>query len=301
MQKFTYKHHRFSPISHSVFWLFLGLLLHTLLPLPATSETEEQDPEILAMVNHVSINRAELDRLIYQFKQRTGKESITLNEKKLLLKHLTIRQLILQNPIAQALKKEEPVMKKVSEFENNLVITRFINEHVDKQIFLTKGELTRYYQDHKDSFISNVKIDASVILLRTQADAAMVLDKLKTGEPFQDLAREYSIDLPSAKKGGSLGIIDTGAVYPDVWKELSRLSQGAISKIIETEYGYNILRTNKILAPGIKPFQEVKTEIMTAILRKKKEQAYDEMVKELEKNADLKIFESRLAEIESIN
>lgn len=105
MHKVTFKHHRLLPIFHSVLWLFLGLFLHTLLPLSATSETDENDGEILAMVNHVSINKTELGRLIFEFKQRTGKESLTLNEKKLLLKHLTIRQMILQDPDAQALKK----------------------------------------------------------------------------------------------------------------------------------------------------------------------------------------------------
>ncbi|MBI9088603.1 MAG: peptidylprolyl isomerase [Desulfobacterium sp.] len=295
MRKITDKHHRFLPISLSVFWLFLGLLLHTL---PATSETAEGDAEIIAMVNHVSIDKSELDRLIDQFKQRTGKESITLNEKKLLLKHLTIRHMILQSPIVQALKKEEYVIKKVAEFENSLVITRFINEHVERQIILTKGELTRYYQDHKSRFISTMKIDASVILLRTQTDAAMVLEKLKTGEPFQGLAKQYSIDLPSAKKGGSLGPIKMGSVYPEVWEALTGLTPGGISQIIETEYGYNILRANKIFTPEVKPFQEVKSEIRDAVVRDKREKAYDEMVNELEKNADLKIFESHLAETE---
>lgn len=297
MNKVTHHKKRLLLIIHSVLWLLAGLFLCTLLPLPATSETESNDVEVLAMVNHVKISKNDLNRLISQFKKQSGKESINLDEKKQLLKNLTIRQLILQSSEAQALKKEEPVVKKVTEFENSLVITRFIKQNVEKKISLTDGELTRYYQDHKPRFRSDVKIEASVILLRTETAATMVLEKLKKGESFEGMAKKYSIDLPSAKKGGSLGMVEIGTVYPEVWRELKKLNQGEISQIIETKYGYNILTVNKKLAPEIKPFQEVKTEIRDTILREKREKVYDEMVKELEKNADLKIFENRLAEI----
>jgi parvulin-like peptidyl-prolyl isomerase len=263
--------------------------------MPATSETGNES-EVIAMVNHVEIKKNDLNRLISQFKQKAGKEHVTLDEKKQLLKNLTIRQLILQSLEAQALRKEEPVVKKVAEFENSLIITQFIKNNVGNGITLKKGELAEYYKDHKTRFRSDEKIEANVILLRTETDAAMVLGRLKKGEVFKDMAREFSIDLPSAKKGGNLGIIKIGTVYPQVWKELKRLNPGEISNIIETKYGYNILMTNKILAPEIKPFEEVKTEISNALLREKREKAYDEMVKKLEKNANLKIFENRLAE-----
>ncbi|MCP4114918.1 MAG: hypothetical protein GY737_05830 [Desulfobacteraceae bacterium] len=295
MHKVTHRKKRLLLILHSVFWLVAGVLLHTLLPIPATSETETGG-EVIAMVNHVEIRKNELNRLISQFKQKAGKKSVTLDEKKQLLKNLTIRQLILQSLEAQALRKQEPVIKKVTEFENSLVITQFIKKHVEKELSLTDGEFAGYYRDHKTRFRSDEKIEASVILLRTETDAAMVLGKLKKGEPFEDLAREYSIDLPSATKGGSLGTVAIGTVYPQVWRELKRLKPGEISKIIETKYGYNILLTNKILAPEITPFEEVKTEIRNILLREKREKAYDKMVKELEKNADLKIFENRLAD-----
>lgn len=291
----THQKKRLLLIFHSVFWLMAGVFLHTLLPMPATSETGNGE-EVIAMVNHVEIRQNDLNRLISQFKQKAGKESVTLDEKKQLLKNLTIRQLILQSLEAQALRKEEPVVKKVTEYENHLVITQFIKKHVEKEISLTKGELAGYYRNHKTRFRSDEKIAASVILLRTETDAAMVLDKLQKGEIFEDMAKKYSIDLPSSKKGGSLGTVEIGSVYPQVWRELKRLKPGEISKIVETKYGYNILMTNKILAPEIKPFEEVQTEVRNALLREKREKAYDKLVKELEKNANLKIFENRLAE-----
>jgi parvulin-like peptidyl-prolyl isomerase len=296
MHKIIYKKNGISTFFNCIFWLFLGVLLNTLLPLPATPETKGDDT-ILAKVNDVSITKTNLDRLIAQFKIKSGKESITLDEKKQLLKNLTIRQLILQTPAVRAMKKEEPVVKKVAEFENSLVISRFIKESVDKQVSLNHGELAGYYKNHKARFSSDIKIEASVILLRTKTDAAMVLEKLQKGEPFEEMARKNSIDLPSAQKGGSLGAVKIGTVYPEVWKELNKLKQGEISQIIETKYGYNILTVNKILAPEIKPFQEVKAEIRDALLREKREKVYDAMVKELEKSAVLKIFENRLAGI----
>ncbi len=275
----------------------LIVFLLMLLPYPVLAE-EPADDSILATVNTVPIHQSELNKIISQYKKKSGKKTVSLDEKKQMLKNLTIRQLILQSHDAQAMEKESAFINKVAEFKKSLIISQFIKRHVEKQTPITNEELNNYYQNKKAQFSSEIEIEASVILLRTENDAKKIMEKLSAKEPFDTLARDHSIDLPSAKKGGSLGKVTRGSVFPEVWKELQKLAEGDVSDIVETKYGFNILTVQKIHPPEIKPFEAVKKEIKNALLPQKRENAYDVMVKTLEKNADLTLFENRLAGLE---
>lgn len=272
----------------------LIVFLLMLLPYPVLAEGPSDD-SILATVNTVPIHQSELNKIISQYKKKSGKKTISLDEKKQMLKNLTIRQLILQSHDAQSMEEESAFINKVAEFKNSLIISQFIKRHVENQNSITDEELNNYYQNHKTQFSSEIEIESSVILLRTENDAKKIIERLSAEEPFDTLAKDHSIDLPSAKKGGSLGKVTQGSVFPDVWKELQKLSEGEVSKIIETKYGFNILTVRKIHPVKIKPFEAVKKEIKNALLPQKRENAYDGMVKTLEKNADLTLFENRLA------
>ena len=252
---------------------------------------------VLATVNDVPIYQSELDSLIAEFKQKAGKAKITPEEKKQLIKNLAIRQLILQQPETQALKNNANIIKKVKAFEDSLIISYFVKTHVKDGVNITEDELRQYYKDHQSQFTVSQQLEVRVILLKTREDAEHILKQLHQGEDFAKLAAEYSMDLPSAKKGGSLGKVERGKVLPQIWRAIFELKEGEVSDIIETDFGYNILTVDKIVAPEkIKPFEEVKTDIERQMLPKKREEIYDEMVKELQKGAKIEIFEDRFLE-----
>lgn len=69
-----------------------------------------------------------------------------------------------------------------------------------------------------------------------------ILDRLKMGESFANLAREHSIDRGSAKKGGDLGLFGRGAMVKAFEEAAFRLSKGEISQPVKTEFGYHIIK-----------------------------------------------------------
>ena len=103
------------------------------------------------------------------------------------------------------------------------------------------------------------------------------------------------MDLPSAKKGGSLGVVKRGKVFPEIWRILIKLKEGEISDVIETKYGYNILTLDKVISPETtKSFEEVRKEIKKTILQRKRDKAFDEIAAILEEDAEIIIHEHRL-------
>jgi foldase protein PrsA len=89
--------------------------------------------------------------------------------------------------------------------------------------------------------MSSNKIKCLHILVKKNSEALMVLDRLKNGESFTNLAKELSIDKASGKRGGDLGFFRKGMMVKPFEDVAFRLEKGQISEPVKTEFGYNII------------------------------------------------------------
>ena len=135
------------------------------------------------------------------------------------------------------------------DYKRNLWATDYSKESV------TEKQLNEYYENEYFG-----DIDAKHILItvdvasdassddKTKAEnaafdkAVEIIDKLKKGENFDDLAKQYSQDKATASKGGSLGKINIGDYDEDVLNALNELEDGKYSTTpLKSTYGYHIL------------------------------------------------------------
>lgn len=86
------------------------------------------------------------------------------------------------------------------------------------------------------------KIKCLHILVTKNSEALMVLDRLKNGESFTNLAKELSIDKASGKRGGDLGFFRKGMMVKPFEDVAFKLEKGQISEPVKTEYGYHIIK-----------------------------------------------------------
>jgi len=86
------------------------------------------------------------------------------------------------------------------------------------------------------------KIKCSHILVKKQSEAIEILDKIKNGEKFGKMARQFSTDSGSAKRDGSLGYFGRGKMVKEFENAAFALQAGQISEPIKTQYGYHIIK-----------------------------------------------------------
>ena len=86
------------------------------------------------------------------------------------------------------------------------------------------------------------KIKCTHILVEKQSQALAVLERLKKGEKFAELAKELSIDTGSGKRGGDLGYFGRGKMVKPFEAAAFKLSVGQISEPVKTEFGYHIIK-----------------------------------------------------------
>ena len=114
-----------------------------------------------------------------------------------------------------------------------------------------------------------IKIPANATpdqLAEAQKKAGEIEQRLKNGEPFDELARKFSDDKLSAGKGGVLPEFSTGKMVMEFEKAAFALqNDGDISEPVKTEYGFHIIK--RISKPGIAPYEEVKADLKKRIER----------------------------------
>ena len=85
------------------------------------------------------------------------------------------------------------------------------------------------------------KVHCAHILVKTEKEVNAILERLKKGEKFTNIAKQVSI-CPSKKRGGDLGFFGRGQMVKEFEKAAFALQKGQISGIVKTQFGYHIIK-----------------------------------------------------------
>jgi foldase protein PrsA len=88
----------------------------------------------------------------------------------------------------------------------------------------------------------SVKIKCAHILVAKQSESQDIAERLKKGEKFGKLAKEFSVDSGSAKRDGNLGYFTKGKMVKQFEEVAFKLQIGEISEPVKTEFGYHIIK-----------------------------------------------------------
>jgi len=85
------------------------------------------------------------------------------------------------------------------------------------------------------------KVHCAHILVKTEKEAKTVLERLKKGEKFANIAKAVSL-CPSGKRGGDLGTFSRGKMVKEFEKAAFALQKGQISPVVKTKFGYHVIK-----------------------------------------------------------
>src|SRR5438067_515672 len=143
-------------------------------------------------------------------------------------------------------------------------------------------EVAEYYALHKDDkFTEPEQVRARHILVKTAADAGPdaktaarkkaeeLLAKVKAGADFAALAKERSEDAGSAANGGDLGLFTRGRMTPAFEEAAFALQGGGLSDVVETPFGFHVIKVEEHRPGGAKPLETVHDEIADTLKRER--------------------------------
>lgn len=168
---------------------------------------------------------------------------------------------------------------------------------------VTEKEAKAFYDANADGFREAEKVRPQIIVVKSQptdaeplkADAKRRIEEARkravAGEDFAALAREYS-QIPNARSGGDLGFFGRNEnIMPKIEDMAFSTPVGQVSPVFETPTGLNFLKVLEKQPARIRPFDEVKQDLILEMTRLKEQSEIQKKIAELRQNADVKILD----------
>ncbi len=162
------------------------------------------------------------------------------------------------------------------------------SEKLAKDIDVGEEAIREQYEQDVASFEANIRRHAAHILIEKQEDGsekeklAQVQKKLKDGENFAALARQYSDDPGSKDAGGDLGFTVSGT-FPDAFETaLNNLEIGDVSEPVETDAGFHLIKLLAVEGAEPPTFEEDKDRVARLLKRAEAEEAFVDILVRLE-------------------
>ena len=118
-------------------------------------------------------------------------------------------------------------------------------------------------------------------MLEDVSNASEILNDIKQGGDFSELARIHSIDFATSEKGGDLGFFEREDMVPEFDKAVFDMNVGDISDVVKSDYGYHIIKLNEIQPATLQSFEEVADQLLALHKKNVNQKALYELQQEL--------------------
>ncbi|MCK4628338.1 MAG: peptidylprolyl isomerase [Sedimentisphaerales bacterium] len=201
-------------------------------------------------------------------------------------------------------------MKANPEFVKSVRMKKIIETGFAGELAVTEKDVKDYYQKNlKTKYSQPEMVRASHILVsildenrKPKSDEAIAKAKekikevqkevKKPGADFAELAKKYS-DCPSKNQGGDLNFFKRESMVPPFSAAAFSMEPGQISDIVETEFGYHIIKVTERKEAKSFPFEEVKDKIRLELKNGKSQQATKKYISNLKKKAKIEYPEGK--------
>lgn len=261
----------------------------TILPSEEKTEITLPPETILSSFDGQTITLGEFNQLWDQIPENSKLQLTKRN----VLDQIISEKLLIQEAKNRGLEQDKDALEQIKKTTEQILVQSLIEKEIIGKVKVDDQEALTYYEENKDNFITKEQVYLYNILVETEEVAKDILEKLKAGGDFIEIAKEKSTG-PSAAQGGDLGYVSKGDLIPEIENDVFALEIGNISDIIKSEYGFHILKVTDKKPEVLKTFEEVKEEIVQTLLSTKQKEAFDNLLVELKSKVTIEINEEAL-------
>lgn len=250
--------------------------------------TKKESGKVLAKIDDETITLEEFNKELDKIPTNMKMLVVSPEGKKTYLDRLIMKRLVLREAKKEKIEEEKEFKEKLNEIREQLILETLLKKKILANAKITDDDMKKYYEANKEKFKKNKEINTRHILVRTDEEARQVIEKLKKGEDFVELARTYSIDPNARTTGGEIGFHPQGSLVKEYEEAVAKLKKpGDVSGIVKTQFGFHIIRLEGVKPPAYVPFDEVKDFIKQNMTQAKQGELIEKYIEELKKNAKI--------------
>ena len=179
---------------------------------------------------------------------------------------------------------------------------RWVRPELGSKIVVPDADISAFYQQNLERFKQGETVHASHILIglpqnptvdqKTEAKtkAQAVLKQVRGGGDFATIARAESQDSGSAQAGGDLGFFPKGQMTPAFEEAAFKLKVGGLSPIVETPFGFHIIKVLERRGPRTTPLAEVGGQIKSFLEQGQRESKLEQFVEQVKAKSKVDIL-----------
>ena len=227
-----------------------------------------KDDPILAEIGTEKIRMSDLERIITYYDEQKRK-SLEQNPeyRAIILRRIVQTMVLSQYAKEQGFDQRADIKEQLELLKNDFIAMQYLEKEVVGKIEVSDKDVELYYKMHSEEFGSPEMVRVRHILIsapktvsddekkKARAKAEEILKRIRDGASFEKLAAEMSDDTGSKNKGGDIGFFQKGRMVPEFEKAAFSLKKGELSDVIETSFGYHILKLEDRKEAKIEPLK----------------------------------------------
>jgi peptidyl-prolyl cis-trans isomerase C len=262
-----------------------------------------QDNAVVAKIGERKITLSDFKRVTDYFDAERQKMLETNPQ----LKETVLRQFIQSIVISDLAKqkgfdKNPEIKEQLQFFSDNFLANEYLKQEIAQKVTVSDDELKSYYDSHKDEFKTQDMIKARHILVRVDSSASddekkkakerieLYLKKIEDGEDFAKLASDFSDDPGSKAKGGDLGFFPRGRMVKPFEDAAFSLKPGETSGIVETQFGFHIIKVEERKDSSVESFDVVKERLKQKLSQDRTRKELTDFIDKAMKDSKTEIY-----------
>ncbi len=141
---------------------------------------------------------------------------------------------------------------------------------------VNRGAARAYYERHRDRFREAASAHLWSIQVAAERVAETALERLRSGRPFEEVARQFSTDAQSKAAGGDLGTVALASLPTPLRKAVEMTPAGEVTEPVEGPGGWYLLKATDLKKARVTPFREAEARIVEELTRRERFVALDE-------------------------
>jgi peptidyl-prolyl cis-trans isomerase C len=229
----------------------------------------------IAVVNGKAIPKSRADAFIAELVKQGQQDTPQLQS--LVRQELIDREILVQEAERRGLPGKSDIQFQLSNARQQVLINALVQDQIAKAP-VTESEVKAEY-DRLTQGNAGKEFRARHILVETEAEAKSVIEQLKKGGKFEEIAKKQSKDPGSASQGGDLDWADAESFVEPFSKAMAGLEKGKFTQApVQTQFGWHVIRLDDVRSAKPPEFAQVKDQL-TEALRRKKLQDFQQQLK----------------------